>query len=57
MRIVFDPESGVVQGFNLMGIRFKHAVCERWIKQQADISYVMEHLREANFDPEFYRTL
>ncbi|MGB3779062.1 MAG: FAD-dependent oxidoreductase [Tunicatimonas sp.] len=56
VRVVFDKESGVVQGFNLMGIRFKHAVCERWIKQQADISYVMERLKEANFDPEFYRT-
>ena len=55
VRIVFDRDSGVVQGFNLMGIRFKHAVCERWIKQQADISHVMEHLREANFDPEFYK--
>lgn len=55
VRVVFDQESGVVRGFNLMGIRFKHAVCERWIKERADISYVMEHLREANFDPEFYR--
>ena len=39
-----------------MGIRFKHVVCERWIKERADVTYVIEHLKEANFDPEFYRT-
>ena len=55
VRIIFSRESGVVQGFNLMGIRFKHAVCERWIKERVNISFVMEHLREANFDPEFYK--
>ncbi len=55
VRIVFDQASGVVQGFNLMGIRFKHAVCERWIKEERRVEYVMDHLREANFDPEFYR--
>ncbi len=55
IRIVFDQASGAVRGFNLMGIRFKHAVCERWVKEQKDVGYVMEHLREANFDPEFYR--
>ncbi len=55
IRIVFDRASGAVRGFNLMGIRFKHAVCERWIKEQKDVGYVMEHLREANFDPEFYK--
>ena len=56
VRIVFEKESGAVRGFNLMGIRFKHVVCDRWIKEKADVTYVMEHLKEANFDPEFDKT-
>ena len=56
VRIIFDKEAGTVRGFNLMGIRYKHAVCDRWIKEKASIEYVMEHLKEANFDPELYKT-
>lgn len=54
LRINFDKETGEVRGFNLMGIRFRHKVCERWLKEQKPIDYVMHHLEEANFDPEFY---
>ena len=56
VRIIFEKASGTIQGFNLMGIRYKHAVCDRWLKEKADIGYVMEHLKEANFDPELYKT-
>ena len=56
VRIIFEKESGTIRGFNLMGIRYKHAVCDRWLKDKADISYVMEHLKEANFDPELYKS-
>ncbi len=30
-------------------------VCERWILERRSIDYVLQHLRKANFDPEFYR--
>ncbi len=53
VRIVFEKETGIVRGFNLMGIRYKHIVCDRWIKEKADIGEVMAHLKEVNFDPEF----
>ena len=46
---------GRVLGFNLMGIRYRQDVCERWILERRSIDYVLQHLREANFDPEFYR--
>jgi NADPH-dependent 2,4-dienoyl-CoA reductase/sulfur reductase-like enzyme len=52
-RIVYTK--GGVIGFNVMGIRWRHEVCERWIREQRDVPYVLEHLGEANFDPEFYR--
>ncbi|MEM8968711.1 MAG: FAD-dependent oxidoreductase [Bacteroidota bacterium] len=55
IRIAFDRESGVVIGFNLMGIRFRHHVCDRWLREKRSIEYVLEHLEEANFDPEFYQ--
>jgi hypothetical protein len=44
-----------VTGFNLMGIRYRHEVCERWIREERPIEYVLDRLPEANFDPELYR--
>jgi hypothetical protein len=54
-RVCWDEESGAVVGFNLMGIRFRHEVCERWIKEGKHVDDAMRALEEANFDPEFYR--
>lgn len=55
IRIDFDTHSGQVRGFNLMGIRYRHDVCERWLRERRLIDFVLEHLSEANFDPEFAR--
>ena len=44
-----------VLGFNVMGLRWRHEVCERWLEEQRPLEYVLEHLSEANFDPEFFR--
>ncbi|MFQ5599303.1 MAG: NAD(P)/FAD-dependent oxidoreductase [Candidatus Krumholzibacteriia bacterium] len=52
LRIVYTDD-GVI-GFNLLGIRYRHEVCERWIREQRPIDWVLEHLGEANFDPEFF---
>ncbi len=54
VRIVFDPSDGnTVRGFNLMGIRFRHAVCDQWLREKWNIHEVVRHLEAANFDPEF----
>ena len=37
------------------GIRFRHRVCERWIREGRDPDYVLKRLREAWFDPELCR--
>ena len=42
-------------GFNLFGVRYRQDVCERWILEGRSIDYVLQHLRQANFDPEFHR--
>ncbi|GEO06933.1 FAD-dependent oxidoreductase [Adhaeribacter aerolatus] len=55
LRINYHQPTGKVLGFNLLGIRYRHEVCENWIREEKPISYVLKHLREANFDPEFYR--
>lgn len=55
IRIVYQEKSEVVVGFNLMGIRFRHELCDYWIQEQKTLTYVMEHLPAAFFDPELYR--
>jgi len=46
-------KSGSVIGFNLLGTRFRQAVCEKWIREQTSIEHVLENLELAVFDPEF----
>ncbi len=52
LRIVYT-DSGVI-GFTAMGLRLRHEVCERWIREQAPLARVLDHLSDANFDPEFF---
>lgn len=54
IRLVFNRETGVITGFNLMGIRFRQEVCEKWINEQTQIESVLQNLGLASFDPEFY---
>ncbi len=53
IRINYKKEGGVVTGFNLMGVRYRHKVCDKWLHEKRDIEYVLAHLSAANFDPEF----
>lgn len=43
---------GAVVGFNVMGIRFRHEVCERWLRERANVDAVVRDLGRAGFDPE-----
>jgi NAD(P)H-nitrite reductase large subunit len=54
VRIVYDEESGVVKGFNLMGIRYRAQTCIGWIESETHIETVLKELPRANFDPEFF---
>jgi hypothetical protein len=53
IRINYKKDSNIVTGFNLMGIRYRHHVCEKWILDQTPIDVVLENLSLANFDVEF----
>lgn len=55
IRINYEESDRTVRGFNLMGVRYRHEVCERWIREEAHVEDVLRHLGMANFDPEFYR--
>jgi len=55
IRINYDQENSGVTGFNLMGIRYRHEVCEKWLAQKTHIEEVLKDLALANFDPEFYK--
>ena len=54
VRLVYTDD-GII-GFNFMGLRARHEVCERWIVEQRPVRYVLDHLEEANFEPEFFRS-
>jgi NADPH-dependent 2,4-dienoyl-CoA reductase/sulfur reductase-like enzyme len=54
IRIHFDATTKAVKGFHLMGMRYRHEVCEKWILEKTHIESVLEHLALANFDPEFF---
>jgi hypothetical protein len=56
IRLVYEAESKKILGFNLMGIRYRHEVCEKWINSETHIEEVLQSLSLANFDPEFYAT-
>jgi hypothetical protein len=32
----------------------RHEVFDRWLSEQRDIDFVIAHLHQANFDPEFF---
>jgi len=51
----FHKESSLFLGINTFGIRMRHEIFDRWLTEGRQADYVMEHLADANFDPEFYK--
>ena len=56
VRINFEKESGKFVGINLFGIRGRHHIYEKWLSEGKNIKYVVENLKLANFDPEFFKS-
>ena len=54
LRIVYSKSTNVVKGFNAMGLRLRHEICDDWIKSEKSIEYVLANLEALNFDPEFF---
>jgi hypothetical protein len=55
IRLVYDKNTGAIIGFNLMGVRYRQEVCEKWLKEETPVEEVLQNLGIANFDPEFYK--
>jgi len=56
IRLVYDNNTEKIVGLNLMGVRFRHEVCEKWLAEEADLHTVVKQLNLADFDPEFYKS-
>ena len=56
LRLVFNKEDRSLVGCNNFGIRMRHEIFQRWIDSKKTIEYALEHLKDANFDPEFFKT-
>jgi NADPH-dependent 2,4-dienoyl-CoA reductase/sulfur reductase-like enzyme len=55
-RVNYRKADRGVTGFNLLGLRGRHSVCERWITEGAAVEHVLENLGAMNFDPEFFES-
>ena len=53
--IAYHKDSKEFLGINTFGIRMRHQVFDRWLTEKRSLSYVVQHLEKANFDPEFYK--
>ncbi|WP_303318245.1 FAD-dependent oxidoreductase [Flavivirga abyssicola] len=54
--VCYNKNTNEFLGINTFGIRMRHDIFDTWLTEKRDVDYVMEHLAEANFDPEFYKT-
>ncbi|SOE24125.1 Pyridine nucleotide-disulphide oxidoreductase [Spirosomataceae bacterium TFI 002] len=54
--IHYNASDKKLVGINTFGIRMRHEVWKKWLENEQTITYALEHLHEANFDPEFYKT-
>ena len=55
LRLRWDSQSGKLTGVNNLGFRLRHHAFDKWFNEGRTVQYVLEHLRDANFDPEFYQ--
>jgi NAD(P)H-nitrite reductase large subunit len=52
--VAYHKTTNEFLGINTFGIRMRHETFDRWLSEKRDVDYVIQHLAEANFDPEFY---
>ena len=55
IRLNYHKTDGHILGFNVMGVRYRHEVCEKWLADKTPVEEVLQNLGMANFDPEFYK--
>ena len=53
--IAYDKNTYEFLGINTFGIRMRHEVFDTWLTEKKNLNFVINNLRIANFDPEFYK--
>ena len=53
-RAVYNKEDETIIGLNVLGMRLRHEVCDKWLQEKRKIDEVMANLQQLNFDPEFF---
>lgn len=54
--VAFHKDTKEFLGINTFGIRMRHEIFDKWLTEKRDVDKVMCYLKDANFDPEFYKT-
>ena len=54
--INYQENSRKFIGINTFGIRMRHETFDKWLTENRSVDFVLENLKKANFDPEFYET-
>lgn len=47
-RAVYKKDARMIVGFNALGMRLRHALCDAWLQEGRTIDYVMENLDDLN---------
>ncbi len=55
IHINYDKNTRAFIGINTFGIRMRHEFFNTILSKKQSVDYVLEHLADANFDPEFYK--
>lgn len=55
IRLNYDKNTQEFTGINTLGIRMRHTFFDKVLTEKRSVTYVLEHLADANFDPEFYK--
>ncbi len=56
LRLAYNDQQQLT-GINSLGIRLRHEVADRWIREGVSLEYALAHFNELQFDPEFYPLL
>ncbi|MGB1042940.1 MAG: NAD(P)/FAD-dependent oxidoreductase [Tenacibaculum sp.] len=55
IHINYDKNTKEFIGINTFGIRMRHEFFDKMLTEKRSVEYILEHLADANFDPEFYK--
>ena len=51
----YDKETQEFIGINTFGIRLRHEFFDNVLTEKKSVTHVLEHFKDANFDPEFFK--